>query len=593
MPDYGSMIAERAIGTVNRRLRTTYRTAAKELKSKLADFARKHEAKEKIMLDKLAQGLITQDDLDKWRIGQVFMEKQWKDKIDQCTRILTNANKEAALAVHQSKLDVFAENYNHAAYELEKTAGNLGFETYNTQTVAKLVKSNPKMLPKWKIDEPKDYKWNQKKVNNCIRQGIIQGESINQITDRLVITLITQNENKMRTFARTAMTGAQNAGRQKQMEDAEDMGIKVKKRWLATLDDRTRDTHQDLDGQEVPVDEPFTVDVDGKKEEIEFPGDPNAEPCLVFNCRCTMIQVYEGVERKSVRRDDEDNLVENMTYKEWQEWKKGEMDTEKSSALEEEIQHIVQGKDITSTWERREDEFQFEIQDAINAQGFDGVPQVVSQEEFDKAVEESGIIGQRGYNAPSEEALKEYENALYNGDFYVECSGGSVYGKGMYTSISLDGTITEDMQKTAEHYSSGIGKVETFTVQQDTKLVQYDALMEEFTGRRLYGKMRDEMLAGITKDEMPYVLAIINEAPYTKDVMSIYRTLSDARLDEIDNRKVEIFGKAIEKSKEMMKKTGGDIGTFAALRGYDGTLCNNDKFAVIYNRTKLIFLGGK
>jgi SPP1 gp7 family putative phage head morphogenesis protein len=151
-------------------------------------------------------------------------------------------------------------------------------------------------------------------------QGIIQGESVDQITDRLVTSLCTMNENKMRTFARTSVTSAQNAGRIEQMHDAEDMGIKVKKRWLATLDDRTRDTHQELDGEEEPVDEPF--EVDGMK--IMFPGDPNAEPCLVYNCRCTLIQVYEGIERKSVRRDDEGNLVENMTYQEWKEWKEGE-----------------------------------------------------------------------------------------------------------------------------------------------------------------------------------------------------------------------------------------------------------------------------
>jgi SPP1 gp7 family putative phage head morphogenesis protein len=186
------------------------------------------------------------------------------------------------------------------------------------------------MLPEWKIHERKDYAWNRQKVENAITQGIIQGEGIEQITNRLTDALITTNENRMRTFARTSMTGAQNAGRQKQMEDAEDEGIILKKRWVATLDDRTRDTHAELDGQEVDVKEPFEVD----GMEIMYPGDPDAEPELVYNCRCAMIEVYEGIDRKTVRRayyDENDEEyeegkrksyeVEDMTYNEWKEWK--------------------------------------------------------------------------------------------------------------------------------------------------------------------------------------------------------------------------------------------------------------------------------
>ena len=113
------------------------------------------------------------------------------------------------------------------------------------------------------------------------------------------------------------------------MEDAEEMGIEVLKRWVATLDSRTRDTHQELDGQEVPVRDPFTVKVDGVTEEIDYPGDPSAEPRLVYNCRCTMIQVYPGIKRKISRMAYEGDgekrrstVVEDMTYKEWQEWKR-------------------------------------------------------------------------------------------------------------------------------------------------------------------------------------------------------------------------------------------------------------------------------
>lgn len=329
MPDYGSRIADKAIDQTARKIRDVYKQAGYELRDKFEAYLKKHRAKGAEMLKKLQNGEITQAQYHAWMRGQVFIGKQWQDKIDSAARIMDKANEEAVMIVNAGRMEVFAENYNHAAYKLEKRLkGVVSFNLYNDHSVARLLKKNPKMLPEWKIHERKDYAWNRQKVENCITQGIIQGEGIDKITDRLVESLITQNENRMRTFARTAMTGAQNAGRQEQMEDAEDMGIKVKKRWVATLDSRTRDTHQELDGQEVPVDEPFEVE----GMEIRYPGDPNAEPELVYNCRCSMIEVYEGIERKSVRRayDDLENgerdtkhsyLVENMTYKEWKEWK--------------------------------------------------------------------------------------------------------------------------------------------------------------------------------------------------------------------------------------------------------------------------------
>lgn len=334
MPDYGATIADKAIDKLTRKIREVYRKAAVDLQDKFADFQKRHAQKGNEMFDKLKNGEITQAEYHRWMRGQVFIGKQWQNKVDAAVKMLDTANIQCAKIIRKDRMAVFAENYNFEAYKLEKRLkGVINFNLYNERAVEKLIKKNPKMLPEWKIKERKDYAWNRQKVENAITQGIVQGKRIDEITDNLVDTLCTANDSKMRTFARTAVTGAQNAGRQAQMHDAEDMGIRVKKRWVATLDSRTRDTHQELDGQEVPVDEPFEVD----GMEIMYPGDPNAEPELVYNCRCTMVEVYEGIDSKSVRRayydeDDEEYeegkrksyTVEDMTYSEWKKWKEGE-----------------------------------------------------------------------------------------------------------------------------------------------------------------------------------------------------------------------------------------------------------------------------
>ena len=335
MADYGAKVADKAIDATTKKLRKIYEKAAEELREKLVSFNERFAKKQTEMRAKLEAGEITKAAYESWLRGQVFIGRQWAQKADQAARIMMDANKEAAQLVRKGKLNVFAENYNYTAYQMEKRVGGyLNFNLYNEKSVEKLIRKKPKMLPEWKIDEKKDYKWNRQKVENSITQGIIQGKRIDEITNDLVNNLCTTNDNKMRTFARTAMTGAQNAGRKAQMEDAEEEGIKVKKKWVATLDNRTRDAHQDLDGQTVGVNEPFEVEWDGVHYEIDYPGDPNAEPEMVYNCRCSMIEVYEGIDRKTVRRayydeDDEDYeegkrksyTVEDMTYNEWKKWK--------------------------------------------------------------------------------------------------------------------------------------------------------------------------------------------------------------------------------------------------------------------------------
>lgn len=314
MPDYGARVADKAIQETERKLRSTYSTAQRELQKKLKTFNDKYKVKDAMKRKQLAEGKISKQDYADWKAGQVFQRKQWEAKVKEVVSVMTNSNEQAAKIINEGRLDVFSENYNFLAFLGEKQIG-ISFDVYNTQAVARLIQDDPQILPEWKIDEEKDYEWNYKKVNNIVQQGIIQGEGIPEMTKRLCEDLTTQNENKMRMFARTAMTGAQNAGRQQQMEDAAEMGIQVEKQWIATLDSRTRDWHRDRDGETVPYNEEFSGG-------LEYPGDPAGDPADVYNCRCTMITVYPehaayhegGPRRASAEWTDEDGTKHQQSY---------------------------------------------------------------------------------------------------------------------------------------------------------------------------------------------------------------------------------------------------------------------------------------
>jgi len=116
--------------------------------------------------------------------------------------------------------------------------------------------------------------------------------------------------------ARTAVTGAQNAGRMDSYVAAGKMGIRLKKEWLSTLDSRTRHSHAILDGEQADTDKMFS-------NGCRFPGDPQGRPEEVYNCRCTMIAAVEGVDTSDTLRRDKNGPVPDMTYAQWEASKRG------------------------------------------------------------------------------------------------------------------------------------------------------------------------------------------------------------------------------------------------------------------------------
>ena len=147
----------------------------------------------------------------------------------------------------------------------------------------------------------------------------MQGSSIPGIANARMTAIPGMELTSAVRAARTAMTGAQNAGRMDSYAAAQRMGIKLQKRWLATLDNRTRHEHRKLDGQVRDNEKPFEVD----GEEIRFPGDPEAAGYLVYNCRCTLIAVVDGIDTSDAKRrakdpaSGKDEIIGNMTYEQW------------------------------------------------------------------------------------------------------------------------------------------------------------------------------------------------------------------------------------------------------------------------------------
>ncbi|BCL83182.1 Phage_portal and Phage_Mu_F domain-containing protei [Ktedonobacteria bacterium brp13] len=135
-------------------------------------------------------------------------------------------------------------------------------------------------------------------IKKELANGVEGGESIPEIAKRIDQLYLQQIiPNRSTVIARTEVIGASNWASH---VAAEGSGLTLHKVWLATEDSRTRPAHSDADGQEVPMNEPFTVG----DEELQYPGDPAGSAENIIQCRCT--QFYKRVTDES-DGDDEDS----------------------------------------------------------------------------------------------------------------------------------------------------------------------------------------------------------------------------------------------------------------------------------------------
>lgn len=141
-------------------------------------------------------------------------------------------------------------------------------------------------VPRPAIDQRADLAWNRRKVEAAARQGIGRPPAEAGERMRLVADM---NGNATARRVRTAINGAENAGRMDAM-----LARGGSKRWVTVQDERVRDSHAELHGMVVPVDEEFP-------NGLMFPGDPSGPPEEVYNCRCSLEWVDTGSEADEVR----------------------------------------------------------------------------------------------------------------------------------------------------------------------------------------------------------------------------------------------------------------------------------------------------
>ena len=339
---------DKILSDIEKRIRKEYAQAAKETSAKLDDYFRRFETKDRIKRDQLKRGVITRKEYQQWRTNQMLIGERWTEMRETLADDLSHSDRIAHSVVEGYMPEVYALNHDFATYEVEKAARiDTSYILYNRQAVERVIRENPKMLPSpgkvtaEKIAHGQLQAWNEQRIQSVMIQGILQGESIPQLSKRMFKVTGGNYKDAIRN-ARTMTTGAENAGHADAYERARNIGIELEEQWVATLDSRTRDSHRTLDGEIKGEDGYFS-------NGLRYPGDPYGDPSEVYNCRCRL-----NANVKGFRRDMSDlskRHSEKLGDMSYEEWKKGH-GTSQSITHQEEIASGMKWRYINEDYRR-------------------------------------------------------------------------------------------------------------------------------------------------------------------------------------------------------------------------------------------------
>ena len=254
--------------SLERQMRREYQQAAREMRGKEAKMLERY-AREKSQRERaLDDTPEAREAHERWLRSQAAQQTRAGGMADQLAQAAHDANVRAADMVNDRLPRIYAGNANRAAFEVDGIIGrDTRFTLVDEDTVRHLMGvrtqgANPPQLiretvwfmpqegrehiqdvRKREIDAAKDIRWNRQKFASAITQGILQGESIPNIVKRTE-SIFGMNERAAYRAARTATTGAENAGRISSYERAARLGIPIVQEWLAARDGRTRDSHK-------------------------------------------------------------------------------------------------------------------------------------------------------------------------------------------------------------------------------------------------------------------------------------------------------------------------------------------------------------
>lgn len=234
--------------------------------------------------------------------------------------MLTEDYREVAKTIRQTQQNAYIEKFLMSLYLYEMASQtSMQFDVPTASVITKAIEQPIKYIEL--TGTLKKHRSNVlKKIRIEITKGIVNGKGYTHIAKALRDDLGMSKAQAQRV-ARTEAGRAMSQAGLDSAKVAKDNGLSgMKKRWLATKDNRTRDTHRHLDGKAIDIDDNFhSSGCVGQAPKL-FVGDASVKENI--NCRCKLLYYFDEDELPTVMRTKDDGVIPFTTYREWEKNKR-------------------------------------------------------------------------------------------------------------------------------------------------------------------------------------------------------------------------------------------------------------------------------
>lgn len=276
--DKGHVYADKILAEITDGMQPIFDEVGKKSVEKIRKYLKKFESEIREHEQMVDDGEMTEREFEQWMINRTTTGKEWKSVRNEVSEEYHKATVKAMATAGAGLLMVYRYNKNFAGESIEKQV-----KKYLNKSISIPRRKKPRrpeyVRPK-RPDPKKNIPWHNKRVESIVRSEMKKGHSVDKIAKKLYKVTDLDGVSAYRT-ARTGVTRAENEARIDAMYEAQELGIKYDKIWIATLDARTRTSHRILHGERVPCEEYFS-------NELFEPADPDGDPAEIYNCRCSL-----------------------------------------------------------------------------------------------------------------------------------------------------------------------------------------------------------------------------------------------------------------------------------------------------------------
>lgn len=228
--------------------------------------------------DKVLELIARKDANEDYVVYQAEFQNMLKEQIQASLDML---HFKEYTTVNDYLVDCYNTGFTSAMYNIQ-TQGIPLVIPISQEDIIRAITNDTKLSDSLYNSLGKNIKTLKKQITQTLSVGIATSQSYSDIS-RNLSNVAQVNRNKTMRIARTEGHRIQQASNYNACKKAYSKGANIVKQWSSTLDNRTRDSHRQVDGEIRELDEYFS-------NGLLIPGDKDAPACEVVNCRCTISQ---------------------------------------------------------------------------------------------------------------------------------------------------------------------------------------------------------------------------------------------------------------------------------------------------------------